>query len=653
MMTDARLHKSLWITCIALTMMAVGMLADAKAQDMESTSVNRKEVTAEFSYLPLGTIPAIYQIAGMTFFAHSSPVSAPAIADRGTPAERGYAFPATGVTVVLPREARAVKLRLCLAAADVTVQTLNASGTLLEQRVVEAANACGDLSLSDQRIAIVRFMGGSNQASLVRLSAISGWPPMVYAGADQTVAAGQIVILAGAALDLDGGSIASYAWTQTDVSDDGTTVLLRSADRPMAMFSAPDLSEDETLTFRLTVTDDDGETASSHVRVTVTGWGGVFTEVGAGENHTCAVRDTGAVECWGDNTHGRSTPPAGTFISVSAGYEHTCAVRDTGAVECWGASSHNRTSPPEGTYTSVGAGQWHSCAVAKSTGAVACWGWNDSGRLSPPAGKFASISAGREHTCGLRDAGAVACWGHDGSGRSTHGHILAVSVSAGWGAHTCAVARDTGRLECWGSDSHGQAKPPLGTFDSVSAGERYTCGVRPTGAVECWGNNEYGRSTPPVGVFDSISIGGGAGLYACGLRDTGAVACWGQNNLGQATPPAGTYTSVSGGYAHTCAVRDTGAVACWGSNQNGRSTPPVGTYTSVSAGGWGGHTCAVREDTGAVACWGFNRNGQATPPAGAFVSVEAGHWHTCGVRTSDSMVACWGRWAYGVDAGDW
>ena len=61
-----------------------------------------------------------------------------------------------------------------------------------------------------------------------------------------------------------------------------------------------------------------------------------FTSVSAGENHTCGVRDTGTIECWGKNDYGQSTPPGGTFASVAAGYRHTCGLRDTGAVECWG-----------------------------------------------------------------------------------------------------------------------------------------------------------------------------------------------------------------------------------------------------------------------------------------------------------------------------
>ena len=92
----------------------------------------------------------------------------------------------------------------------------------------------------------------------------SNQPPIVNAVVAQSVDAGTMVVLSGTASDPD-GSIVSYAWTQTD----GTTVSLAGAGNATAMFTAPDVSADETLTFRLTVTDNDGASASDEVSVTI------------------------------------------------------------------------------------------------------------------------------------------------------------------------------------------------------------------------------------------------------------------------------------------------------------------------------------------------------------------------------------------------
>ena len=73
-----------------------------------------------------------------------------------------------------------------------------------------------------------------------------------------------MVVLTGTANDPD-GTIVSYLWEQTG----GTMVSLAGATSGTAMFTAPDVSMDETLTFRLTVTDDDDATASDEVSVVV------------------------------------------------------------------------------------------------------------------------------------------------------------------------------------------------------------------------------------------------------------------------------------------------------------------------------------------------------------------------------------------------
>ena len=82
---------------------------------------------------------------------------------------------------------------------------------------------------------------------------------------------------------------------------------------------------------------------------------GVTPQIASGGSHTCALLNTGAVNCWGYNSFGglgngnntdSSVPVAvaaftdgATAVSITAGYFHTCAVLNTGAVNCWGWSS--------------------------------------------------------------------------------------------------------------------------------------------------------------------------------------------------------------------------------------------------------------------------------------------------------------------------
>ena len=102
------------------------------------------------------------------------------------------------------------------------------------------------------------------QKALGLPSCLDNQPPIVNPGPNQSVVAGSVVMLMGSGSDPD-GEIASYQWAQTG----GPTVSLSVTDQALSSFVAPEIDAAVTLTFRLTVTDDDGATASSEVSVTV------------------------------------------------------------------------------------------------------------------------------------------------------------------------------------------------------------------------------------------------------------------------------------------------------------------------------------------------------------------------------------------------
>ncbi len=88
--------------------------------------------------------------------------------------------------------------------------------------------------------------------------------PIADAGADQTVNEAVVVTLLGAGVDAD-GSIASYSWVETS----GATVSLSDGDTETATFDAPTTATQLTLTFELTVTDNQGATATDDVEIIV------------------------------------------------------------------------------------------------------------------------------------------------------------------------------------------------------------------------------------------------------------------------------------------------------------------------------------------------------------------------------------------------
>ena len=218
-----------------------------------------------------------------------------------------------------------------------------------------------------------------------------------------------------------------------------------------------------------------------------------YTAVNVGLWHTCAIRESEEIECWGssegDRYYGQANPPPGNFIAVSAGNWHTCAIRTSGEIECWGKTSEythysdaltepqtieiEQADPPPGSYTAVSAGQWHTCGL-RTSGEIKCWGLkgipyleagmlvetSDDRRTSAPDGRFRAVSAGGFHTCGLRENGAI---------------------------------------ECWGRNDFGQTNAPEGRFTAVNANRTRTCGLRDTGEIECWGAEHGGEGTTPTG----------------------------------------------------------------------------------------------------------------------------------------------------------
>lgn len=120
--------------------------------------------------------------------------------------------------------------------------------------------------------------------------------------------------------------------------------------------------------------------------------------------HGCALRSNGSVQCWGgansntllgDGSLGGSARRAvfvkglpAPAVSVSAGASHTCAVLNTGAVHCWGDNTNEQLGdhanlygwPPVqvrgiSTATAVSVGDDYSCARLQDS-SMRCWGLN-------------------------------------------------------------------------------------------------------------------------------------------------------------------------------------------------------------------------------------------------------------------------------------
>lgn len=287
--------------------------------------------------------------------------------------------------------------------------------------------------------------------------------------------------------------------------------------------------------------------------------------IATGFYHSCALLDTGAVKCWGSNRYGQlgSTTNSGTnnpnnspldvqtlssgVVAITAGMRHTCALLDTGAMKCWGENGYgqlgsttnsgnfNPNNTPLDVQTlssgvkAITAGMYQTCALM-TTGAVKCWGFNQYGQLGSTTNSgtanpnnspldvqtlssgVAVIKAGREHVCAVLDTGAVKCWGFN-----YYGQLGSTTNSGTYNPNNSPLATQT--------LSSGVV--------TITGGQNHSCALLSTGAVKCWGLNRWGQlgSTTNSGTMnannsplDVQTLGAGttAGIP---VINTGNISC--------------------------------------------------------------------------------------------------------------------------------
>jgi hypothetical protein len=262
------------------------------------------------------------------------------------------------------------------------------------------------------------------------------------------------------------------------------------------------------------------------------------SQVTLGKSHGCSLVD-GRVACWGDNDLGQlgledavpraPTDEGGTVafakldpsvIAIAAGDAHTCAIFNGGAVRCWGSNKEGQLGIQAGSSRgsepgdmemppvplaepaiAIAAGASHSCALLASK-RIQCWGSNLHGALGGSVNivdvmpslvalgprSVEMVRAASHRTCAVLDDSTVKCWGRGDFGALGLGHTRSVGLTASdmgddlpvvplghsakivelamGDAHSCVLFADD-RVKCWGANQSGQ----LGTIDRENRGD--------------------------------------------------------------------------------------------------------------------------------------------------------------------------------------
>lgn len=277
------------------------------------------------------------------------------------------------------------------------------------------------------------------------------------------------------------------------------------------------------------------------------------TQVSVGSDRLCVVTKERGVICmklpFNDNE------PIGEPVlvseldevtQISVGGAHACALRATGELYCWGDNTFGQIG--DGTYTttndpvlakldgvlSVSAGDFQTCAITANGGF--CWGRAIDGQLGDGSTNHEVCSGLVNEMCSLVPV-------------QIQGLSNPKQVAAGLNG-ACAVDENA-HVYCWGwhSEMSGSAAslsaaeiPGIGEVNQVFAGYTRGCGYTSGGLAHCWGDGSTGAlgdgttNSPdmPVKVqLDNILRITGGWYHGCALRFDGVMFCWGDNQFRQ------------------------------------------------------------------------------------------------------------------------
>nr|WP_256489463.1 Calx-beta domain-containing protein [Pleionea sp. CnH1-48] len=380
------------------------------------------------------------------------------------------------------------------------------------------------------------------------------------------------------------------------------------------------------------------------------------TQLSVGNEHNCALLNTGEIKCWGNNEsgilgygdiepRGHSATTIGdnlasvdlgtdafgqvyTAQKVSAGHDHTCALLNDGNIKCWGANNTNTLGRGDNvggnigdddnemgnnlalinlgtnrTATDIFTGDRITCAILDDA-SFKCWGRNLSGQIGLAIKDRYVGNGGIErtwtdcHTATVNKVTKIEAFNPGGASCSENG---GVNISIGNDNNPANGILDDGESNTTFRVCHGDTLNVISQVINHSPGSEQCSEF---GGISV----EYGYDHGNNGTFDNEM---GDNLPAIELGTSAQVV------------------DVNFGWDHTCIILSDETYKCWGSGEYGESgmdiienwgdnknetpaaaiSPDMGSNRRViDFGGRGYHTCGLL-DNFEIKCWGYSEYG--------------------------------------------
>lgn len=322
-----------------------------------------------------------------------------------------------------------------------------------------------------------------------------------------------------------------------------------------------------------------GSATASPARVTAdskTAGGATIAQIECGDFHSCALSQTGTVQCWGRGKDGQlgnggsddmPTPVSVAGLSgvkqIALGGSFSCALLDDGRVKCWGTGRITGEGKEAARLPPTLVKGLDDAELLAASGVIMCAKRKGgkstcfAGRtpLVLPTGTIGDLAVASAHGC-ILDGDHVHCtgddiWNHELRDVKVKGASQLVSGDQ----FACVLVGD--KPMCFGRNLFGEfgresdmdihasptEVPGLSGIDKLAAGETQVCARRADHTILCWGGNSQGelgigttsteeRPTALTGLKDVEDMCL-ASIHGCAKTRQGEVYCWGSNGAGQ------------------------------------------------------------------------------------------------------------------------